>query len=137
MTAVRGAFGVVEFGDTPAAVGELRSWNQTAEPNEINTTVMGSGNARFIPGAVRHQVECEMFFSDPEDAVQALIRAQNGNSTAQSVALYPFGKTTGKAQLTGKAYVMGANHSSAADGAVQMTCTFTSDTAGLTWGTVP
>ena len=136
MTAVRGAFGVVEFGDTPAAIGELRSWNQTAEPNEIDTTVMGSGNARFIPGAVRHQIECEMFFSDPADAVQVLIRSQNGSSTPQAVALYPFGKTTGKASLTGNAYVMGANHTSTADGAVEMSCTFTSDSAGFVWGTV-
>ena len=135
--AVRGALGVIEFGDTPTAVGEIRSWNQTAEPNEIDTTVMGTGNARFIPGAVRHQIEVELFFEDPEDAGQALIRSQNGVSTPQAVALFPFGKTTGKAQLTGNAYVMGANHSSAADGAVEMTCTFTSDEAGFTWGTVP
>ena len=134
--AKRGAFGVVEFGTSPTVVGELRNWNQTSEPNEIDTTVMGTGKARFIPGAIRDQVEVEIYFEDPEDAGQALIRTQNGSDTPQALALYPFGKTTGKAALTGIAYVMGANHSASADGAVEMTCTFTSDENGFTWGTV-
>ena len=135
--AKKAALGVIEFGDTPVAVGELRSWNQTDEPAEIDTTVMGTGNARFQPGARRHSIEVELFFEDPDDAGQALIRAQNGVDTPQAVALFPFGKTTGKAQLTGNAFVMGANHSGNADGAVEMTATFSGDEAGLTWGTVP
>ena len=135
--AKKAALGVLEFGDTPTAIGELREWNTTGEPAEIDTTVMGSGNARFQPGAIRKQVECSLFFEDPDDAGQALIRAQLGNDTPQTVSVYPFGKTTGKAVLSGKAFVMRENSSGAADGAVEMEALFSSDENGLTWSTVP
>lgn len=135
--AKKAAFGVLEFGDTPTVIGELRSWNSTAEPAEIDTTVMGSGNARSQPGAIRKGIECTLFFEDPDDAGQALIRAQLGNDAAQTVSLYPFGKTTGKAVLSGKAFVMRENSSGEADGAVEMEATFSADENGLTWGTVP
>ena len=134
--AKKGAFGELAFGDTPSVVGELRSWDASNEAAEIDTTVMGSGNARFQPGAIRGQIEAEVFYEDPDDAGQALIIAQLGNDTPQTVSLYPFGNTTGKAVLSGKAFVMSNRFTANADGAVEMSLTLSGDENGLAWGTV-
>ena len=136
--AKKAGFGVVEYGDTPVVLGELRSWDTNQEAADRDTTVMGSGTARIEPGSITHTVEVELYFEDPDDAGQALLRTQLGNETPQDLGVYPFGKTTGKAALTGKAYVMRNNSSGpeGADGSVQMSVRFTSDAAGLSWGTV-
>ena len=134
--AKKGSLGVIEFGDTPAIVGELRSWRQQSEAQEIDTTVMGTGNARFQPGAVREQIECDLFF-EQADAGQVLILAQLANDTPQNVSLYPRGNTTGEAVFSGKAFVMNASTNADADGAIEMSTTFSFDENGGTWGTVP
>ena len=137
--AKKAGFGVLEFGDTPVVIGELRSWTNTSEAAERDTTVMGAGNQRVEPGSISHRVECELYFEDPDDAGQALIRTQLGNETPQTLSLYPFGNTTGKAVLSGNAYVMTANSAGpeGADGSVEMSAAFAADDAGFTWGTVP
>lgn len=135
--AKKAALGVIEFGDTPAAVGEIRSWNAPSEANEIDVTVMGTSYASFVPGTINARVECELFF-EQADAGQALILAQLGADTPQALALYPQGKTSGLAQLTGSATVMSYNASGAADGAIEMQVTFAGDGAApLVWGTFP
>lgn len=137
--AKKAGFGVIEYGDTPVVLGELRSWDSQNEAAERDTTVMGAGVQRIEPGSISYRVEAEVYFEDPDDAGQALVRTQLGNETPQALALFPFGKTTGKAQLTGNAYVMRANSSGpeGADGSVEMSVSFSADAAGLTWGTVP
>ena len=130
--AKKGALGTLSWGDTPAVVGELRSWRYADEPAEIDTTVMGTGNARFQPGARRHQVEIEVFF-EYADAGQALIIAQNGADTPQDIQLRPQGAGSGLPELTGKTYVLGYTTEAAADGAIEMTATLPSDENGLSW----
>ena len=128
----RAALGVIEFGDTPAAVGEIRSWNQPQEANEIDVTVMGTGNADFIPGAVRASLETELFF-EFADAGQALALAQLGNSVPQAISLFPLGVGSGLPVLAGNATVMSYNAQGAADGAIELSITFSGDSDGLTW----
>jgi hypothetical protein len=133
--AIKAALGVIEFGDTPAAVGEIRSWNSPSEAEEIDTTVMGTGYASFVPGTIGVRVEAELFF-EAADAGQALALAQLGNDTPQALALYPAGKGSGLSQLTGSATVMNYNAQGAADGAVELSITFAGDGAApLVWGT--
>ena len=133
----KAALGVIEFGDTPAAVGEVRSWSAPGEANEIDTTVMGTGFASFVPGTINTRLECELFF-EFSDAGQALILAQLGNDTPQDVSLFPQGKTSGLPQLTGKATVMSFSPSGAADGAIEMTVNFAGDGANpLVWSAQP
>ena len=130
--AKKGSLGTIQWGDTPTAVGEVRSWRYGDEPAEIDTTVMGTGNARFQPGARRHQVEVELFF-EYADAGQALIIAQNGSDTPQSITLRPQGAGSTLPELTGKTYVMGYTTEAAADGAIEMTATLPADENGLAW----
>ena len=134
--AKKGSLGVIEFGDTPAVVGELRSWRLPREAAEIDTTVMGTGNARFQPGAVRSQAETSVFY-EAADAGQLLARAQLANDTPQALALYPQGKTTGQPSITGNAFVMSDNLSADADGAIEGEINFSFDEGGVTFGTVP
>jgi len=127
--------GIIEWGDTPVAVGELRSWSAPSEAAEIDVTVMGTDYASFIPGTINARVECELFFGSPEDAGQALILAQLGNDVPQTLALYPFGKGSTIAYLTGKATVMSFSPQASADGAVEMSVNFAGDGAApLVWG---
>jgi hypothetical protein len=128
----RAALGVIEFGDTPAAVGEIRSYDAPSDANEIDVTVMGTGNAAFIPGAIRQALATELFF-EFADAGQALALAQLGSSVAQTVSLYPLGVGTGLVWLTGKATVMSFNVQGAADGAIELSVNFSADSAGLVW----
>lgn len=128
----RAALGVIEFGDTPAAVGEVRSWTQPQEANEIDVTVMGTGNADFIPGAIRASLECELFF-EFADAGQALALAQLGNSVPQQVSLYPLGVGTTLPVCKGLATVMSYSSQGAADGAIELSITFSGDSDGLIW----
>ena len=130
--AKKAALGVIEFGDTPTAVGEVRSWEQTSEANEIDTTVMGTGNARFQPGSIRHTINAELFF-EYADAGQALIIAQLGNDTPQDVALYPQGKGSTLPVASGKAFIMNTNTAGQADGAIEMTVSMPSDENGYAW----
>jgi len=130
--AKKAALGVIEFGDTPSAVGELRSWEQTSEAAEIDTTVMGTGNARFQPGSIRHVINAELFF-EYADAGQALLIAELGADTPQTVSLYPQGKGTGLPVATGKAFVMNTNTQGQADGAIEMTTSLPSDEDGYAW----
>lgn len=132
----RAALGVIEFGDTPVAVGQVRSWTQPQEANEIDVTVMGTGNADFIPGAVRASLETELFF-ELADAGQALALAQLGNSVPQQVSLYPLGISTGLPVLKGLATVMSYSSQGAADGAIELSINFSSDSDGLIWSTQP
>jgi len=126
--------GLVEWGDTPVAVGELRSWSAPSEAAEIDVTVMGTDYASFIPGTINARVETELFFASPDDAGQALVLAQLGDDVPQTLALYPFGKSSGLKYLTGKATVMSFNPTGAADGAVEMSVTFAGDGAApLLW----
>lgn len=132
--ASKAALGVIEFGDTPAVVGELRSWNAPSEANEIDTTVMGTGYSSFTPGTINARVEAAVFFAK-SDAGQALVLAQLGSDTAQDLAVFPQGKSTGLPQLTGKATVMSFSPTGAADGAIEMDITFAGDGADpLVWG---
>ena len=137
--AKKAGFGVLEFGSTPTVVGELRSWNVNQEAAERDTTIMGAGQQRVEPGSVSNRIEGTVYYEDPDDAGQALIRTNVGSETTQLVSLYPFGNTTGKAVLSGQAYVMRFNTSGpeGADGSVEADFLFTADAAGFTWGTVP
>lgn len=135
--AKKAAFGAVQFGDTPLLVGELRGWDTGREPSEIDTTVMGTGNARFQPGAIRSTVTIRLFFEDPDDAGQALLRTEVGSDTPQVISVYPFGITTGKAYLTGNGFVMGENATGEADGAVEIEYSVSGDENGLAWATAP
>ena len=129
----KAALGIIEFGDTPAAVGEIRSWSAPQEANEIDVTVMGTGYSSFVPGTINARVECELFF-EFADAGQALILAQLGQDTPQDLSLFPQGKQAGLPALTGKATVMSYSSTGAADGAIEMTATFAGDGANpLTW----
>lgn len=134
--AKKGAFGIVTFGDTPSVIGEVRSWEQTAETTEIDTTVMGSGNASMIPGAKQQAISCELFFK-PEDAGQALLLAEYGSDTPQAILLQPFGVGTGLFQWSANGYVMSTTTRADADGAVEMSCTLTSDSGGGAWAAQP
>ena len=136
--AKKAVLGVIEYGDTPAIVGELRGWDVAREAAEIDTTVMNAGgNARFQPGAIRGTVTMRLFFEDPDDAGQALLRGQVGSDTPQDVSVYPFGNTTGKAYITGKGFVMSESSTGEADGAVEVEYTVSGDESGLAWQTVP
>ena len=133
----KAALGVIEWGDTPVAVGSIRSWSAPSEAAEIDVTVMGTNYASFIPGTINARVECELFFESPEDAGQALILAQLGNDVPQALSLYPFGPTIGLVELTGMATVMSFSPQGSADGAVEMTVNFSGDGAApLVWGTL-
>lgn len=134
--AKKASLGVIEFGDTPAAVGEVRSWRSTRAAAEVDTTIMGTGNARFQPGSIRNSVECDLFF-EFADAGQALIRAQLANDTPQDVSLYPQGIGSGLPVLTGKAFVMNDDAEGQADGAIEMSATFQFDENGSTWSAQP
>jgi hypothetical protein len=133
--AKKGAFGEVDFGAGPDAVGEIRNWNYSAEAAEIDTTVMGTGNARFQPGSVRHTFEIEVFY-ELADAGQAAMYAALGSDTATLTVLYPNGNSAGLTSWTGNFFVMGAVRNAAADGAVEASLTLSSDENGVTAGTV-
>lgn len=133
--AKRAASGVLQFGDTPSAVGELRSWSAPSEANEIDVTVMGTGYSAFLPGTINARVEAEVFF-EQGDAGQALALAQLGSDVPQTLALHPEGTGSGLAELTGKATVLSYSPEGAADGAIEMSITFVGDGAApLVWGT--
>jgi len=133
----KAGLGVILFGDTPTAVGEVRSWNAPGEANEIDTTVMGTGYGSFVPGNIVTRLETELFF-EYSDAGQALILAQLGQDAPQDLALHPQGTGTGLPQLTGKATVMSFSPSGAADGAIEMTANFAGDGANpLVWSAQP
>lgn len=132
--AKKASLGVIEFGDTPTAVGDLRNWRQVSAANEIDTTIMGTGNARIQPGAVRNSVECDLFF-EYSDAGQALIIAQLANDTPQTISLYPQGVGSTLPVLSGKVFVMNNDTSGQADGAIEMQATFQADEDGLAWTT--
>lgn len=133
--AKKGAFGVLEVGATPNVIGEVRSWRQPNESNEIDVTVMGTGNASMIPGATRESMECDLFW-EYADAGQAYILANLGADSSHLVTLYPEGKGTGLPAWSGNCYIMSANPEAAADGAIEMNgCTFVTDSAGGSWST--
>lgn len=132
----KAAQGVIEWGDTPTAVGSIRSWSAPSEAEEIDVTVMGTNYGSFLPGTINARVETELFFESPEDAGQALVLAQLGNDVPQTLSLYPFGKASGLAYLTGKATVLSFSPQGSVDGAVEMTVNFAGDGAApLVWGT--
>lgn len=135
MPAYKGAFGVIEIGAAPAVIGEVRGWRQANEANEIDTTVMGSGNARMQPGSMRNGIEADLFF-DWADAGQALIWTDLGGETPVAVSLYPQGNTQALPVWTANCYVMQSNVEAAADGAIEMTATFSTDENGGAWGVV-
>ena len=129
--------GVIQFGDTPAVVGELRSWSAPSEANEIDTTVMGNNYSSFLPGTIGVRVETEVFY-EAADAGQALALAQLGSDVPQDLSLFPQGVGTGLPQLTGKATVLTYSPTGAADGAIEMNINFVGDGADpLIWGMQP
>ena len=131
--AKKAAFGIVRVDTTPQVVGQLRNWTQPNESNEIDATVMGTGNATMIPGSKREDLECDLFWAYA-DAGQAFILANLGSDTAVPVELLPEGAGTGLPIWTANAYVMNATPQGAADGAIEMNgVRFVSDDAGGTW----
>lgn len=134
--AKKGAFGSITFGDTPQAVGQIRSWQQNAEASEIDTTVMGTGNSSMMPGALGESLSCELFF-EPADAGQALILAELAKDTPQAVNLRPFGTGSGLYEWDANCFVMSATTQSDADGAVEMSVTFQTDGTGGAWTAQP
>lgn len=133
----KAGLGVIEFGDTPTAVAEVRSYSAPGEAPEIDTTVMGTGYASSVPGNIATSLEAELFF-EYGDPGQALILGQLGNDVAQDLALFPQGKATGLPQLTGKATVRSFTTSGAADGAIELTVNFGGDGANpLVWSAQP
>lgn len=134
--AKKGAFGEIEFGASPLAVGELRSWNYSAEANEIDTTVMGTGNSRFQPGSIRSTYEVEVFY-EQGDAGQAALYSALGSDTPELTTLYPRGKTSGLPAWSGNFFVMGTVQQATADGAIEASLTLTSDENGVAIGVVP
>ena len=134
--AKKGAFGVFEFGTSPAVIGELRTWNYSGEANEIDTTVMGTGNARTQPGSVAHTIDCDVFW-EQADAGQLAVQAALGSDTPQAATLYPYGNTTGLQTLTGVFFVTSVTSTATADGAVEASYSLKADENGITYGTVP
>ena len=131
--ASKGALGIIEIGASPAVVGELRNWRQPMDVTEIDTTIMGTDVARFIPGKRRDSVQCDVFF-DQSDAGQALILTNMGSDTTQAVSIFPQGKGSGLPVWNADCYIMGGEVSSEADGAVEFTgITFSSDENGGAW----
>ena len=134
--AKKGAFGVFEFGTSPVVVGELRTWTYAGTASEIDTTVMGTGNARTQPGAVAHTINCDVFW-ESADAGQVAVQAALGSDTPQTATLYPYGNDSGKQTLTGAFFVNEVTSTAAADGAVEASYTLSADENGITYGTVP
>jgi len=132
----KAAFGVIEIGSGPTVIGQLRSWRQTEEATEIDTTVMGTGKASMIPGTIRDGVECDLFF-EYADAGQALILTNVGQEATQTISIYPRGVGSGNERWSAECYVMRRENNAAADGALEMTATFSTDSAGGAWSVQP
>lgn len=133
----KAAQGVIQFGDTPAAVGQIRSYTAPSEADEIDTTVMGTGYSSFVPGTIGVRVECELFL-EPADAGQVLALAQLANDVPQALLVQPSGPGSGNSQLAGGATVMSYNVQGAADGAIELAITFAGDGADpLLWTVLP
>lgn len=130
--AKRGAFGTISIGGS--AVGQLRRISVGQEANEIDTTIMGSGNASQVPGAIRHNVEVDAFF-ESADAGQAAILTNLGSDTPVAIIVRPQGAGAGLVELTGNVFIMSRNLEWSADGAIELSFAATSDENGLTQGT--
>lgn len=134
--AKKGAFGSITIGAAPAIIGEVRNVSFPQSANEIDVTVMGSGNAAFLPGSIRAGFEVQSFLEDG-DAGQDFVFTNLGSDTAHATVWYPEGNSSGKPTWTGSCYIMGADMDSAADGAIELTMTLTSDGTPFTKGVVP
>lgn len=129
----KAALGTIQFGDTPAQVGQVRSYNAPSEASEIDTTVMGTNYSSFLPGTIGVRVECELFL-EPADAGQVLALAQLASDVPQDLTVQPTGAGSGNSQLSGKATVLSYNVQASADGAVELAINFAGDGANpLVW----
>lgn len=126
----KAAFGVIEIGAAPAALGELRSWRIPETADEIDTSVMGTGNKRITPGAVGEQLEADCYFEDA-DAGQVLIVV--GDETPVLISIYPQGKGTGLPVAAGNFTFLSKTTEGEVSGAVDMTFTASSDEDGIAW----
>ena len=133
--AKKGALGAIDFGAGPDALGELRSWSYDATASEIDTTIMGTLNARKQPGIITHTFEIEVFH-EKADAGQLAMYAAIGSETPTLTVLYPNGDTIGEVKYTGNFFVMGIVRQASADGAIEASLTLSSDENGVATATV-
>ena len=127
--AKKAALGVIELG-AAQAVGDLRSWRYSETADEIDTTIMGSGNKRMQPGATGETIEVDCFFVDG-DAGQAL--AVTGSETPVAIKLKPQGTGVGLPQMDGTFYVLSREITGEVSGAIELTFSASSDENGAAW----
>lgn len=131
MTAATGRFGKLKVGPTPTAVGELRNWRFGAQGSEIDSSIMGTGNARSDVGPISNTGGADVYW-DPADAGQLLIVV----GQEVDIELYPDNDTTGKTLYSGTVRISGFNFSATVAGMVEGQITWGGDGV-LTPSTVP
>ena len=134
--AKKGAFGVIEIGASPAALGEISTISFSESADEIDVTVMGTGNAAFIPGPLRQRVEATVFYEQADAGQVAFIGALGSDAAPTQVIFYPEGKVSGKESITGNYFFQEYNLSQEASEAIQVVMVMTNDGNGVTRGTV-
>ena len=134
--AKKGAFGSIEIGATPDVIGEISTMSLSQEFEEIDVTVMGTGNAANIPGVGTFRIEATVFYEQADAGQVAFLAALGSDAAPTQVIYYPEGKVTGKKSWTGNFFFMQYNTSQEATGAVQADMVMLNDGTGLTEGVV-
>ena len=126
-----GESGVVRFTDistsSVTAVASVRSFTIDQELQTIESTTMGSGSRSYLPGLRQFSGTMDVFFRDDTGngaGQTALFDAANNSQTeATSIELYPSGETTG-IKLTGNVIITGHSITANFDGMTEATITF-------------
>ena len=109
------------------AVASVRSFTIDQELQTIESTTMGSGSRSYLPGLRQFSGTMDVFFRDDEGngaGQTALFDAANNSQTeATSIELYPSGETTG-IKLTGNVIITGHSITANFDGMTEATITF-------------
>jgi len=129
--AKKGAFGTITI--AASAVGEVSRISLSASAREIDTTIMGTGNARTIPGAVEFTLDADVFW-ETADAGQAALRGIIGSDSASAIVYHPLGAGATLPEWTGNVFIISYDIEQSADGAVELKFSSKSDENGLTYG---
>jgi hypothetical protein len=114
--AKRACWGIIKAGATPTVVGELRSWDMESSADELDSSVMGTDEARSEVGRKQHSVSLETFW-DPADAGQVELAL----GALVAVEVYPSGEASGDTHYDGEVRVNNLRFRGDVNGLVEYT----------------
>ena len=131
MATYKGSLGKVFAGPTPTQVAEVKTWSLSESADEVDTSIIGTGNKRIEAGAIKASGQLSCWW-DPADAgFNLLVIGQSVD-----IDLYPSGDTSGATYYSLTATILNIERNGGADGRVEASVSFGGN-GGVTTNVVP